>query len=133
MSGKAQKKGGKKKPSEEQKTEQTPTPIPERKTGSDEGKMYVVKNSDGECVKIASTLTQATEFIGQRRFREALEAVYGEGAYDKFQSAIVLPIDALKKVFGSDAMERVDEKGNTIVYTVETVSCDDLCRAAQKV
>jgi hypothetical protein len=98
-----------------------------------ETKIYAILDAEGNCIKFAESMELAKAVIIQRRFDEALTSLYGPDAIERYKQAVVMPVDALKKVFGPDAIGRVESKANSIPFTIETMSIDDIARAAREI
>ena len=92
------------------------------------GTICAIMDSTGACVKFAETRELAEQFVAQKRFEEALISLYGADAPAKFRAALVMPEDALRKVFGADSVAKINEKGNTIQCEIHTVPADDLSK-----
>jgi hypothetical protein len=99
--------------------------------GNGENKRQLVcaiKDSTGNCVRLAENRATAEQFVMQQSFAEALASCFGPDAMTKFRAALVTPDDALKKVFGDTAIGKVNEAAAKIKYTIVDVPADDMKR-----
>lgn len=108
-------------------------PQTERKAEAQKMSFYAVIDPEGTCLQITDSQEQANKAIAQQRFERAVTMLYGDDAMKRFRETIVSAEDALKKLFGEDAVQKINERGNTFTFRTETMDSDMIVQAAKEI